>query len=256
MPRLFAGLAVLLVGAPLVLHSPEQAGAERLYGLWSRFDSKGDGDPFRFYYFHNKNGIGLYRYGRVGLNYTNSYDYAVKGDRLSLKFRKTGERSDVKFRIEKDARGEWLVLDPDPREARPVRYLRKKTGLAEVLPPWQSGQALEEGSDEGWGRMWTCQQSYATGGMGFRIYQLKDKAIDGRGIGWYHQGDYDEWSTESLRYRVTDGRLELEFVVRGERFSTAYGLLKESGGRRLLVLEEDPRNFWHIGRFLDAGRSF
>jgi hypothetical protein len=257
MPRILAGVAALLLGGPLVLRGCGEAPAQRLFGLWSRYESRSDGDPLRFYYFHDKQGIGLYRYGRVGLNFTNSYDYAVKGDRLSLSFRKTGERWDVGYRIEKDTHGEWLVLEPDPREARPVRYLRRKTGLAQALPPWIEPAGAEgPDADEDWGRMWTCQQRYATGGLGFRIYQLKDLAIDGRGIGWYHQGDYDEWSTEALRYRVAGGRLELEFVLRGERAGTAYGLGKGPDGKRRLVLEEDPRNFWHIGRFVDLGRSF
>src|SRR5262245_28127994 len=200
MTRLIGVLAALAVGAPLVLRGPEPSGLERLYGIWTRYESKNEGDPLRFYYFHDKNGIGLYRYGRVGLNYTNSYDYAVKGNRLGLKFRKTGESWDVKLRVDQDARGrEWLVLDPDPREGRPVRYLHQKPSMGDpmLLAP---GLGEPEPAAADWGRMWTDQRRYATGGLGFRIYQLKDAGADGRGIGWYHQGDYDEWSTESLRY--------------------------------------------------------
>ena len=41
----------------------------------------------RFYYFHG-NGIGLLRYGKVGLNNTESFHYETQADVLSLKFNK------------------------------------------------------------------------------------------------------------------------------------------------------------------------
>lgn len=240
MYKLVLGFAALLAGAPLVLHAPEKP--EPLRGLWSRFEAKREGDPMRFYYFHD-GGIGLYRYGRLGLNNTNSFDYAVRGGRLELRFRKTGERWDVPFRIEadpKDRDREWLVLEKDPREQQPTRYFRKKSAAAE---------------QKDFNRMWTCEQRYATGGMGFRIYQLREPAADGRGMGWYHQGDYDDWSTESLLYRITGAQLHLSFVLRKEAAATTFRV-EQGRSARTLELREDPRNFWHVGRFEDRGRSF
>src|SRR5262245_44655693 len=181
MIRMCSALAALVVGAPLVLRGPEPSGLERLYGVWSRYESKNEGDPMRFYYFHDKEGIGLYRYGRVGLNYTNSYDYSVKGNRLSFKFRKTGETWDVKLRVDQDPKGrEWLVLDPDPREGRPVRYLHQKSNVVdEGFLLWPEPEMADAPAAEDWGRMWTDQRRYATGGLGFRIYQFKDSGADG-----------------------------------------------------------------------------
>ena len=103
--------------------------------------------------------------------------------------------------------------------------------------------------------MWNEQLEYATGGMGFAIYQFKDAGIDGRGTGWYHQGDYDDWTTESLTYRLYGDRVDLLFELRGEAFTARYAL-DAVGGKRRLTLSEDPRNFWLGRSFLDMGRSF
>jgi hypothetical protein len=245
MRRLTGCLAIVLGALLTGRGAPEpDAAAKELHGLWSRYESRAEGDLVRFYYFHHQGGIGLYRYGRVGHNKTNSYDWSVEGGRLALLFRKTGERRRAAFRIERDPKDkhrDWLVLQEDPRDEAGTRYFRDR--------PAGAGPQAE------WGRMWTEEQRFAAGGMGFRIYQLKDAAIDGRGIGWYHEGDYDDWSTESLSYRVQGRDLELQFPLRAQRLRTPFTLQQE-GKERVLRLQADPRNFWHRSRFVDRGKSF
>ena len=45
--------------------------------------------------------------------------------------------------------------------------------------------------------IWIDYRNLATGGAEFHMYQLAATAIDGRGGGWFHRGDFDDWSTES-----------------------------------------------------------
>ena len=49
--------------------------------------------------------------------------------------------------------------------------------------------------------------------------------------------------------------MDFEFTLRGERSGTADRLGKRQGERRL-EMQEDPRNYWHIGQFVDKGESF
>lgn len=111
--------------------------------------------------------------------------------------------------------------------------------------------------------MWIDEVSYATGGKAFAIYQLKDTSIDGRGVGWHHIGDYDDWSTEALSYRYTaancthDASIDLFFNVRDERSSTP--VVRDANDKREradLILVEDPRGFGHVRRYIDGGKSF
>jgi hypothetical protein len=278
----------LLLGAVFLL-APKQAAppaivpsvvvderpAARIEGLWSRYESVRESDPLRFYYFHTaegedarrSQGIGLYRYGKVGYNTTNSFNYEIDGEALTLIFRKTGERHQIKYRIEADASQpgrEWLILEGDPREHSTVRYFRARGGMQEDAsqPLFMStaltghdARSAAPQSDGIGGRLWIDLQRFATGGMAFSLYQLKDGAIDGRGVGWHHIGDFDDWSTESLTFRATGQRLDLAFTLRGERAVTHFSLQEENGARTL-VLDEDPRGFWHEHRFKDAGPSF
>lgn len=238
---LTAWLSVVFAAGLLAALAPRAAPDTPLRGLWSQFPSTDVGEPLRFYYFHD-GGIGLYRYGKVGLNHTNSFDYAVDGDRVRLTFRKTGAAHDVRFRIE----GEWLILEDDPRGPGTVRY--------KYVPPPAQDAYLAEKSPLG-GRLWIDEKRYATGGRGFALYQLNPGAIDGRGVGWFHEGDYDDWSTEALSWRAQGDRLELDFTVREERATTRV-TFEGRGDERALVLAEDPRGFWHRRRFVDGGPSF
>src|SRR5690606_7804255 len=97
---------------------------------------------------------------------------------------------------------------------------------------------------------------FATGGMGFSMYQLSSAGIDGRGTGWHHRGDFDDWSTESLTYRFDATSMELRFDLTGERSSTGYGVVMGEDKKRRLVLHEDPRNWWQRAVFADMGRAF
>ena len=226
----------------------QEVRAGALTGLWSRFESEAEGGPVRFWYFHG-NGKGLYRYGRVGLNTTNSFDYTTVGNRLELVFRKTGARHALRFGIETDAEGEkWLAMEGDPKEPG-ARYRMKQEGMTHV----ETVPSSSAGPD---GRLWIDHENWATGGSGFLMYQLNDAAIDGRGVGWFHRGDFDDWSTESLTYRIDGDHLELFFDLREEPATSHFTLETDTKGTRSLRLQQDPRDYWSSHRYVDGGKSF
>jgi hypothetical protein len=225
-----------------------------LSGIWWRYEQGVEGDPVRFYYFHG-DGKGLYRYGKIGQTNTNSFDYDVEGDRIVLTFRKTGEQHRIAYRIERDADRDWLALDGDPREPLrqgATRYFRESEQT--IRGPAIAHPEPELGAPPA-GHMWIDQTRYATGGYGFSLYQFRPAGIDGRGVGWHHRGDFDDWSTESLVYRITADRLELWFPLTDERHATRFAV-KKVGDERRLMLEADPRDFWHPHIYLDIGVSF
>jgi hypothetical protein len=92
--------------------------------------------------------------------------------------------------------------------------------------------------------------------MGFAMYQLQPQAIDGRGVGWYHRGDYDEWLTESLTYRQSGDKITLGFTLRHETQQTPLEIGEAADGARTLTLAEDPRDFWRAHTYRDMGPSF
>jgi hypothetical protein len=238
-----------------------EAKADPLVGVWSKYENGPLGAPVRFYYFHG-DGIGLYRYGKVGLTNTNSYDYEIKGDALSLTFRKTGARHQVRFRMEPDPNKkgrDWLVLEGDPRDPG-ARYFRDKAEPVSesaneplLLPGFNTTDGAQTASPSG--RMWINLTHYATGGAGFAIYQFREAGIDGRGAGWFHQGDFDDWSTESLAYRLFGDKIELAFELRRERAISEF-CIKGEGKDRRFALHNDPREFWLKRAFQDMGKSF
>lgn len=262
-------LAVLQLQAPtpgpIVTERPEPPEAVRvLAGVWWRYEHGEEGDPVRFYYFHG-DGKGLYRYGRIGHTMTHSFDYDVVGDELVIRFRKTGSEHDVRFRLESgiDTDGEgpapprdWLVLSGDPREPgeATTRYFRERPGPIEEHGSIGPTDETSAGPPPA-GHMWIDHTPYATGGSGFGLYQFRPAGIDGRGTGWFHRGDFDDWSTESFVYRIRGDRLELRFPVSGERYTTTFTVTEGREGRRL-TLSDDPRDFWHPHRYLDVGPSF
>lgn len=236
-------------------------------GLWSRWPSaSSDGDRVRFYFFH-ETGIGLYRYGKIGLNTTSSFDWHVEGSaagaELVMIFRKTGEVKRTPYALAEHGQGKprSLVLSNDPKEplvgAMAYTYVPPSSAdlfAADLFGADSGADALSGGVG---GRMWIDMTTYATGGGGFSMYQLKDSAIDGRGVGWHHSGDFDDWSTEALAFRFSpasckdDAHLDFAFSVRGDRASTQ--VIKKDGA---LVLVEDPRSFWHVRAYRDGGKSF
>jgi hypothetical protein len=225
-----------------------------LSGIWWRYEAGLSGDPVRFYYFHG-DGTGLYRYGKVGLTNTHSFDYDVVGERLVLDFRKSGEHHEVPFTLQPGrARGEgrdWLELHDDPREPGSTRYFRE----SEAIVRQGAGASAELGPPPA-GHLWIDLQEHATGGRGFVMYQLRAAGIDGRGVGWFHRGDFDDWSTEALGYRIAGDRLELVFSLAGRVEVTAFTVETAADGTRWLALADDPRDYWHPHRYMDAGPSF
>ncbi|HEY4220574.1 MAG TPA: hypothetical protein VGO62_04510 [Myxococcota bacterium] len=244
-----AAVALGSLGARLASNS---AHPKEIAGLWSLWpDARDDGDGVRFYFFH-PDGIGLYRYGKIGLNTTNSFDWKVAGGELVLTFRKTGDVVKTPFSVDDQAHTLTLARDPKEPLVGTVRYTY-------VPPSAQAAQAPDLVDDAGAdaraskvaGRLWIDQKKFATGGMGFSLYQLKDSAIDGRGVGWHHIGDFDDWSTEALTFREGPKAIEFWFTLRGDHGKTA---LSRSGDT--LTLVEDPRGFWHVHNYQDAGPSF
>jgi hypothetical protein len=240
---------------PRQARSPADAVEQRaLSGIWWRYEAGLQGEPVRFYYFHG-DGTGLYRYGKVGLTNTHSFDYDVVGDRLVLDFRKSGEHHEVPFTLrsgrEHGEGRDWLELRDDPREPGSTRYFRESE---ERVRPG-AGPSADSGPAPA-GHLWIDLRQHATGGKGFVLYQLRAAGIDGRGVGWFHRGDFDDWSTEALTYRIVGDRLELQFSLAGQSEVTGFVVRTEGDGSRWLELADDPRDFWHPHRYLDAGPSF
>lgn len=250
-----AALQSPVTATPPSAPAADRADLRALSGIWSRYEPGPQGERLRFYYFHG-DGTGLYRYGRVGLNHTHSFDYDVRGDRLVLDFRKTGDHHEVKFALrpgEGQGKRDWLELTDDPREPEPrsARYFRES---AEPVRTTAQPATASSGPAPA-GHMWIDLRHYATGGQGFAFYQFRPAGIDGRGVGWFHRGDFDDWSTEWLTYRVTGDRLELTFSLAETTETTTFTVHTEDD-RRWLTLDDDPRDFWHTHRYLDMGPSF
>jgi hypothetical protein len=253
--KLLACYALAVIAVPVgvwlaVPHATVEAPVEeardpdavaQLAGIWWRYERGLEGDPVRFYYFHG-DGKGLYRYGRVGLTNTNSFDYDVEDTHLVLRFRKTGEVHRVPFTVERKDDRDWLVLADDPREPGGARYFREQPG---PIDPHEVAPG---------GHMWIDHKPYATGGAGFALYQFRPAGIDGRGVGWFHRGDFDDWETESLVYRIGDDAIELWFTLRDEHAVTPFTVRNTEP--RMLHLGDDPRDFWHPHDYVDIGKSF
>jgi hypothetical protein len=229
--------------------SSDRALEDELLGLWNRYESRAEGDPVRFWYFHG-DGHGLYRYGRIGHTNTHSFNYRVEDGALELRFRKSGDAYHLDFKIVDDCKGaRWLSMTGDPREPG-ASYRHDR----EPVAAWNTPATAGEGALPG-GRMWIDYRNHATGGAGFHMYQLNDAGIDGRGVGWFHRGDFDDWSTESLRYRIHDERLELRFDLNGEAHASEF-VVGERREKRIMTLAEDPRDYWNAHTFEDGGKSF
>ncbi len=273
-----AALALATAAAGFFWLSPS-ASEQELHGLWSRVPLREGPDdaPMAFYYFHNDDNIGLYRYGKTAYNTTNSYHWSIDSGVVDLAYNKTGERVRIPYRIEKGSRP-VLILAGDPRTP----------GQAETrytyVPPMQQREVAPDlfdrndaptstdslSSDRVDNRLWIDLKSFKTGGIGFSLYQLRAAGIDGRGTGWHHVGDFDDWSTESFGYRIVRradelgadaaGRgLDLLFTLRNERATTALQMEHRTvDGKdvRFLTMGTDPRDFWAPHVYADAGPSF
>lgn len=257
----------------------DEAAARRLLGLWDLQQADAPADQIRFYYFH-EGGIGLYRYGRSGLTFTHSYDWRIRDGVLELRFRKTGASHLLAYALRAD--DSLLILPHDPREGGAATYRRAPEGgpTLHSLAPWLDGVgghpmgAADASSPTG--QMWIEYQPFATGGAGFAIYQFAPAALDGRGVGWHHRGDFDDWSTEAFHYQLRGDQLTLRFDRFGDDATTRFAIGREhdeeahpggdshpgmadgvrGAGAAVLELRADPRNGWHRSRLRHLGRSF
>lgn len=208
-------------------------------GLWERADLPED-DDVRFYYFHS-GGIGLYRYGKTGLNHTYMFSWSLERDQLSINVSKSGKRHEMRVIRGGSGNDAWIELQSDPWEdGRSVRY---------VLRPAAGPKSAD------FGRMWSHTEVDARGPNGFAMYQFQEPDAQGRGTGWFHVGDFDAWSTESLTYARDAGRLTIGFDLLRQRTTTAYRI-RQHGDLRLLQLDRDPRGYWQRRTFVDRGPSF
>lgn len=273
-------VAVVLVAAAAVafVATRDDAAAADVKGLWSRFPhgTGKEADPVAFYYFHDGD-IGLYRYGKVAYNNTHSYHWNTENGTLVLDYNKTGEHQALRYRV-LDENPKVLVIVDDPHNPGV-----KETRYTWVPPPDFRSVAADLFDDEEDdevaassdvspsaeridNRLWMDLKSFKTGGMGFALYQLRPAGIDGRGTGWHHLGDFNDWSTEALSYRLirgSDGQagsaVDLLFTLRNERSSSPLQVGHRSvDGKdvRFLTIQSDPRGFWAAHSYDDAGPSF
>ncbi len=217
---------------------------QQLHGVWAASQQGTQGDHVRFYYFHHDNS-GLVRYGKVGLSQTRSFKYQFKGKHLVLRFNKTGVVHHIKAELRKDDVGAVLRFQEDPVFGGAANYRKR-------LPPGAKLTASQK--QHPLARVWIHKIKDRNGKEVFHMYQLAPPSIDGRGIGWYHQGDFDDWSTEALSYQWSGDKLWLNFLVRQENYQTPARWQKK--GQVSLSLDSDPRNFWAPRKYLDGGPNF
>lgn len=242
-----------------------------LNGLWTRWPDAGTREDaaVAFYYFHH-DGIGLFRFGRIGYNTTNSYRWSADDNVITIDYKKTGQSVRLAYRIEAGTPN-VLVVDDDSQNpgVKVSRYtfVPFEQSVATAPDLFDVAQALNVDEsplyDRIDNRLWIDHKQYATGGSAFSLYQLRAAGIDGRGTGWHHVGDFDDWSTEALGYRVhrrgSERELDLLFTLRNERSTTPLttGQRANDGApTRVLTLLQDPRGFWAPHAFDDAGPSF
>lgn len=253
-------LAIVLIATLTLLGVRALRGrSEReLLGLWQVGSPEKFGDPMRFYYFHT-GGKGLYRYGQVGLNQTRSFDWSISGDEIMLRFRKSGETARTRFVIEQRDGQKELVLRSDPRNEGTQRYRFRPASLGDVEVEGPLAVSPSDASADGSGleRIWIDLQKFATGGQAFSMYQLSKHTVAGSKLGWFHAGDFDDWSTEAFVYRLEPGALSMTFLVRGDRGTTPFRVAEDPRARNnVLTLESDPRDFHARHRYANAGPSF
>lgn len=218
----------------------------QLSGLWERTDLP-EKDDVRFYFFH-PSGIGLYRFGKLGLNHTHMFRYVQAGSKLAIVFSRSGEHHEMTVSQRRRGEASFITLSDDPREGGKAMSYRRR--------PMPNAQDLDfDAAPTGFDRMWIHTLRSQKGADAFAMYQFQKPDASGRGNGWFHHGDYDEWTTESLNYVKRGQTLELNFELMRQRTQTRFELSRSADGR-LLRLERDPRGFWQQRRFLDQGPSF
>jgi len=183
----------------------------------------------------------------------------VSGDEIMLRFRKSGETARTRFVIEQRDGQKELVLRSDPRNEGTQRYRFRPASLGDVEVEGPLAVSPSDASADGSGleRMWIDLQKFATGGQAFSMYQLSKHTVAGSKLGWFHAGDFDDWSTEAFVYRLEPGALSMTFLVRGDRGTTPFRVAEDPRERNnVLTLESDPRDFHARHRYANAGPSF
>ncbi len=97
------------------------------------------------------------------------------------------------------------------------------------------------------GHLWMHLDQPGSDRTHFRMYQFNPTGSDGRGTGWYHEGDFTEWLTETLRYEVRGQKLILHFELANETVETAFRIERTGEGKDRaprLVVDPDPRRYW------------
>lgn len=238
---------ILLVVVPLLvgwlaLEPSSPPTSVDLRGIWDRLETRG-GPPVQFYYFHDDR-LGLFRFGTTALNHTETFRVRRRRGALELTFNKTGARHRTKVRTMTGPRGEQiLVLSSDPRNGgRSTRYRRRPNPSARV----------REASKDPFARMWMHRRPLVGSREDFRIYQFRPADAKGHGTGWFHVGDFDEWTTEALTYHRERKGLHLRFDQRGESAFSHFAIERSADGRRLR-LARDPRYFGRSLGYKDVG---
>jgi hypothetical protein len=244
-------MCVVAAAAAAFFHDGDGAtGGDRavVRGLWSRVDAPTDDtSPVAFYYFHDGD-VGLYRYGRAAHNTTHSYTFSVDNDVIHWRYNKTGAVEASRFVVNGTGDSRTLVIDRDPQTRARETYRYVPVSVTSSFAPDVDAQRAD-------GRMWTRRTTYQNGELVFSMYQLRGAGLDGRGTGWHHIGDFSDWSTEALSYRLTPSAFDVTFSLRNERWQTAARVEGENG-KRTWTLDEDPRGFWARHTYTDEGPSF
>ncbi|MBI3893289.1 MAG: hypothetical protein HY303_17360 [Candidatus Wallbacteria bacterium] len=108
------------------------------------------------------------------------------------------------------------------------------------------------------GRLWTHIDRPTRDREKFRMYQFNPAGSDGKGTGWYHEGDFTEWMTETLRYEIHGSELKLFFDLAGEKATVRFRVERGRGsnGEDLkLTLTPDPRRYWKPYEYFASSKS-
>ncbi|NJK88554.1 MAG: hypothetical protein HC923_03580 [Myxococcales bacterium] len=238
---LTACLLAPLLGGWLTLDEPN-AGPRHLRGIWDR-EGASDLKRVDFYYFHQGD-LGLFRFGTTDRNHTEMFRFKKTWRGLEISFKRTGERAFSKMQlVERPDGRRALVLESDPRNGgRRTTYVHRAAPTSQLVPA----------AKDDFARMWMHRRPRLHGGLDFRIYQFQPANASGHGRGWYHEGDYDEWTTESLTYHKGQDTLHLRFDEPREIAASPYQL-NRSRKAAVLGLDADPRWFGRPSRFEDTG---